>query len=100
MRKMTRYCREDVRLLQKVWGKLRMYHKPKTHAGVMAGRAKWTCAECGSEDVKTSKTLVTTKGTVQKQMRCKNEHCRKYYTISDKSHKEYLEAKYVAKETA
>ena len=91
MNKMIRYCQKDVRLLQKVWGKLAKFEQPKTHAGVLAGGDKWSCGHCGSEDVVRNKKTITAKGTIQHLMRCTK--CGKYHTISEKSYRDYKEAK-------
>jgi hypothetical protein len=86
---MGRYCAGDVAdLLEPVWNKLRVVAKPKTHAGVSVGLEKWTCAHCGDDHVLTSKKRVTAQGTVQWQMKCRK--CGAYYTISDKTHEQYL----------
>lgn len=89
MKKMVKYCKQDVVLLEKVWQKIGAYHAPKSHAGVAQGLGKWTCAHCGCEDVRVSKTRYTTMGTAQKQMRC--GECHKYYTISMTAHEEWKE---------
>jgi hypothetical protein len=88
---MMRYCAQDVRLLEKVWGRLRVITTAKTHAGVIAGRDKWTCAHCGSEHVALDKRRVTAAGTKQFQMRCKK--CFSYYTINEASFGRYEEIK-------
>jgi hypothetical protein len=92
--KMVRYCKRDVRLLEKVWNKLAMYDPPITHAAVFAtgdNTLRWMCPHCASSDVKTSKTRATAKGTVQRQMKCRS--CNRYYVIADTVHKHYLKAK-------
>jgi hypothetical protein len=91
MEKMTTYCGHDVVLLEKVWNKLRLYVQPKTHVGVLAGRDKWTCPHCGSENVSKSKTKVTAAGTVQHQMRCNEDGG--YYTINESAYQAYKLAK-------
>jgi hypothetical protein len=91
MKQMVAYCKEDVRLLQKVWNKLQPFHKDKTHAGVAMGFERWTCPHDGSANVKTNLKRVTAMGTPQFQMQCKD--CGKYYTISGLSHRKYKEAK-------
>lgn len=87
MRKMVKYCKKDVVLLQKVYEAMAGFHRPKTHAGVMKGKEKWTCSHCGSESVKCHNTRTTAAGTLQHQMQCKD--CYKYYTISHKSYVDY-----------
>lgn len=91
MSKMVRYCKKDVQLLERVWERMKPYHKPKTHVGVLSNGYKWTCPWTGSENVKKSKTRVTTAGTVQHQMQSKETGG--YYSINQKSYEEYLEAK-------
>ena len=88
MARMIKYCKRDVYLLEDVWRALSAYHKPKTHAGVAAGRDNWTCPHCASEKVSKSKTRHTTAGTVQHQMRC--GECHRYYSISNKAFQDYL----------
>ena len=91
MRKMTKYCMQDVKVLEDVWHKIKGYHKPKSHAGVLMGGEKWTCPWTGSENVVKSKTRTTAAGTVQHQMQCKDTGA--YYTINDAQFKKYLKAK-------
>jgi hypothetical protein len=91
MDKMIKYCKNDVRVLQRVWEILQRFHKSKTHVGVLEGKPKWTCPHDGSYNVHTRRAKVTAMGTRQFQMQCKD--CGKYYTVSGKSHSKYLEAK-------
>ena len=89
---MVRYNKRDVVRLEQVYDKLAGHVSPKTHVGVLNGHEKWTCAYCGSEDVIVNKTRrVTAAGTIQKQMLCRG--CGRYYSISSKSHVEYLQDK-------
>jgi hypothetical protein len=87
--KMVRYCKRDVRLLEKVWNKLAMYDPPGTHAGVFTrgDQFKWSCPRCSSIAVSKSKTRATAKGTIQHQMQCKS--CGGYYVISNSAFKKY-----------
>ena len=85
---MVDYCKEDVRIVEEVWEKLSPFHTPKTHAGVFEGKPKWSCAHCGSFRTRRNKRRVTAKGTEQHTMVCKD--CKKYYTISDRSYRDYL----------
>lgn len=91
MRKMVKYCKDDVLLLEKVWNKLAPFHAPKSHVGVMQGKEKWSCSRCGSENVNREKERISARGTVSVQMKCKECHC--YYQISLKSAMEYSEHK-------
>jgi predicted PolB exonuclease-like 3'-5' exonuclease len=91
MDKMAKYCKQDVLLLEKVWQRLSRAVNQKTHVGVLAGKGKWTCPHCGSENVKVSKERVTAKGSVQYQMVCND--CGRYFTVSESVYRSYLEAK-------
>ena len=91
MNEMVMYCKKDVELLERVWNKLRSYDTPKSHTGVMEGLERWTCPHCASEEVHVSKTRITPKGMIQKQMQCKD--CHRYYTVANKVYRDYLEAK-------
>jgi len=94
LRKMVRYCKKDVELLQRIWEKLREYDAPATHAAVFeTGNMsdRWMCPYCGSPDVSLSKTRPTPRGIVQRQMQC--GECHRYYTIADSVFKNYLVAK-------
>lgn len=88
LKAMTEYCEYDVQLLEEVYQLMSGFHPVKSHAGVMAGYAKWTCAYCASHNVRRKKRRVTAKGTVQHSMKCND--CNRHYTISDTEHKKFL----------
>jgi hypothetical protein len=89
MAKMVKYCKKDVVLLQRVYEEIAGFHRPKTHVGVATGGEKWTCAYCGSQEVKKHKTTYTAAGTKQHQMQCTK--CHRYYTISHTAFVDYNE---------
>jgi hypothetical protein len=89
MDKMVKYCKQDVRITQKVYEELQSYHNPKTHAGVVEGRDKWSCPECGSEKVRAKGWEVTRTGVRRKLMACMS--CARRYSIPEKTAKEYME---------
>ena len=92
MKKMVKYCKRDVVLLEKVWERLRSYEDASTHVAVAESgdpRDKWKCAHCGSDNVMKSKTRTTAKGSVQHQMRCND--CGRYYSIANNAFRWYLE---------
>lgn len=91
MKRMVKYCDEDVRLTEQVYHRLASYHAPKTHVGVQTGSDRWSCPHCGSEDVKKQKTRITAKGITQHQMQCKD--CGRFYSISNLVFRHYVEAK-------
>lgn len=89
--KMCQYCAHDVILLEKVWDKLKLFVKQKTHEGVMTGKEKWSCPSCGGNNVKKSKTKVSAVGTISHQMQCLNDG--HYFTISESEYQDYKESK-------
>ena len=87
MRRMVKYCKQDVKLLERVWKLVEPYHKPKTHVGALNGKERWTSPYTGSTNVNKSKTRYTTAGTKQHQMLCKDTGG--YYTIPQKIYEDY-----------
>jgi hypothetical protein len=87
MKKMVKYCKQDVNLLERVWKKLEPYHRPKTHVGCANGRDKWTSPYTGSENVVKWSTRVTTAGTKQHQMKCNDTGG--YFNIPQKVYEDY-----------
>jgi predicted PolB exonuclease-like 3'-5' exonuclease len=88
---MVEYCQCDVEILEKVYRKLSEHVNVKTHAGVVAGRDKWTCVRCASKIVHKNKTKITSAGEKRHQMMCGS--CGACYTISAKVFADYQEAK-------
>jgi uncharacterized protein YprB with RNaseH-like and TPR domain len=80
LKEMVTYCKGDVNLLEGVFQRLANYEKPKTHYGVMNGRKKSSCPECGSDDTKIALTRVSAAGVKRVQLQCKK--CGKYHTVS------------------
>jgi len=95
MKKMIKYCKKDVVLLERVWDKLRAYDPAATHAAVNASgnvKDRWMCPHCASSDVFKSKTVVTAMGMKKHQMKCHG--CGRYFTIANNVYNWYVEAKY------
>jgi DNA polymerase elongation subunit (family B) len=88
---MVKYCKKDITELEDVYNEIAPYCVHKSHAGVMAGKEKWSCANCSSERVIKSKTRVTAMGTPQHQMQCKD--CGRYFTISNATFTKWQEEK-------
>lgn len=80
--KMVKYCQEDVRLLEKVYTKLKDHYPHKTHYGVIFGQDRGSCPECGSEDLVKSKRRVMAGGRVMIQYKCKT--CFKTHSKTEK----------------
>lgn len=75
---MIEYCQEDVRLLEKVYNRLKNHTENKTHYGVIINDNKSSCSECGSENIKLAKKRITASGYIRNQYQCKD--CGKYHT--------------------
>lgn len=89
LKTMVDYCEHDVRLLEWVYDRLAVVSPVHTHAGVLAGGAKWTCPSCGSKTVRLSKFRVTGRGTKSYQMRC---GCGRYFTLAEPAYKAFTQA--------
>ena len=90
LKDMVRYCKYDVELLEKVHKRLTEHVPHKTHAGVTAGRDKWSCAHCGSEEVRCNNTRITASGGMMHQMQCRS--CGGMHSVSHKVFQDYQEA--------
>lgn len=69
--RMVRYCQEDVRLLEKVFTRLKNHYPHKTHYGVVFNQDRGSCPECGSEDLVKNKRNIMASGRVMIQYKCK-----------------------------
>jgi len=92
LQRMVRYCKRDVAMLEKVYAKLAPHVSHKTHAGVLAGKDKWSCPACASLEVFVQRGVrVTADGTKRYGMQCKK--CHRSFRISETAHGHFLEAK-------
>jgi transcription elongation factor Elf1 len=89
LKKMVEYCDKDVLLLERVYRKLAPHVEASTHMGVAGAQPRWTCPQCGSEDVIKEKVITTGKGMRKHQMGCKT--CKKSYTVSNAVFNKYLD---------
>ena len=96
LRRMVEYCKEDVRINEKVFHDLNKFHNNKTHVGVVEGRDKWSCPNCASEHVRSSGTEVKLSGAIRHKMKCKP--CGKNYMITENVFQRFREAKYDEKQ--
>jgi DNA polymerase elongation subunit (family B) len=79
--KMVRYCKNDVRILEKVYHAIQNYTKHKVHVGVLNGESKASCPSCGSTNtIKRTKETVTSAGTIKR--RCSCNDCGKWFTVA------------------
>lgn len=84
---MIKYCKQDVILLEKVYNKLSNYITNKVHHGVANGGEKWSCPECGSNEMKLVNKRSSLLGTLRITLKCKS--CGKHHTISETIYKEF-----------
>jgi DNA polymerase elongation subunit (family B) len=90
LEKMITYCKNDVVILEKVHHELVNYIPHKTHYGIVLGNEKYSCPECGSNDLRFSQRRYTAAGTPRIQLQC-NE-CHKYHTVSNSVYEKKLAA--------
>lgn len=96
MRKMVKYAKKDVELLERVWRELSPYHVPKTHVGAHDDDERWTCPWTGTDDVRRYKRQTTARGTPQHEMisGANGGH----YIINDTAYKRFVQHKAEEKE--
>jgi len=73
-KKMVKYSKQDVVLLEKVYDALRPWIKSGTNLGLMVEDGTPTCPKCGSKDVQRRGTTKTNSGHYQRYA-CQNESC-------------------------
>jgi len=92
LREMVEYCKNDVVVVQDYHKWIQSFCNAESHAGAAMGRGRWTCPHDGSENVTKNGSRHTSMGIKKWKMQCKD--CNKNYQISDKVHRDYLEAKH------
>jgi len=97
MDKMTKYCKKDVRLLERAFHKLQPYVEHNQHAGSAAGYGRYSCADCGNDSPNLDKIYYTKAGIPRYSLRCPDLKCRKSWTVSSFVWKQKLEADYKVK---
>lgn len=83
LKKMVKYCKQDVTLLERIHQIMNPYLPAKTHYGVINGKGKVSCPECGSKNTKKNRRMVSPLGTIKQQYVCKD--CGKYHTQTCKN---------------
>jgi hypothetical protein len=83
MQKMLEYCKEDVRLLERVFERMVSYIPVKHNYAVATGGHKADCPECGSSNMKLNQTRVSQAGVKRYQLECND--CGKFHTVSGKT---------------
>ena len=79
---MVKYCQKDVKLLEDVYKKLAPHITPRTHYGVIFGQDRGSCPECGSDELRITRNLISATGLKKIQYRCAT--CGKYHTKTDR----------------
>jgi uncharacterized protein YprB with RNaseH-like and TPR domain len=74
LKKMIKYCQNDVVILEKVYKKLSHHIMSKTHYGVIFGTDRTACPECGSDEYLKHGTRTTTSGLQRQRLQCKTCH--------------------------
>jgi DNA polymerase elongation subunit (family B) len=89
MKEMVVYNRQDIVVTEEVYLRLRKYMGHVTHFGMLKGNEKWTCPNCGGENVELYKTAFTPAGTPQRIMVCKDDGVQ--YKLSNRNYMAFLE---------
>lgn len=89
MKEMVTYNRQDIIVTEEVYLRLRKYMGHETHIGLIQGKEKWSCPNCGGENVELYKTTYTAAGTIQRIMICKDDKVK--FKISNRTYTKYLE---------
>jgi len=89
---MVEYCKNDVVILEKVFDKLRPYSKHKVNYSTLRGGERWECPNCGTPNIRLSKTYTTSAGTIMHSFLCK-DGCRSAYSVNNKVYMDWLQYK-------
>lgn len=85
---MVEYCEEDVRQLEKVYNRLKVWDKPKQHAGTLLFNNKASSPISGSKNLEHVKILSTSGGTKKHIMR--DLSTNRLFEMSDSNYKKWL----------
>lgn len=69
LKKMVKYCKNDVILLEKIFNRASIFFKPKTNMGLIKGTGRFACPRCGSNRVQSNGLRRTLAKTYQR-LRC------------------------------
>lgn len=87
LRRMIRYCKQDVKVLKEIHDKM----LPLIDVVVHKGEERGDCASCGSADMVISNTRKTAAGMVRHQLKCKD--CGRMQSISEKALRDWRAAR-------
>lgn len=77
MKLMLKYNIQDIIVTEQVFLRVNKYMVSPIHIGILKGESKSSCQMCGNTETELIKTTVTTAGTIQRIMKCK-EHGHTY----------------------
>jgi len=89
LKKMVNYNVQDILTTEELYISLRKYFGHKMHFGVFDGENKWTCPNCGTNNISLEKTSFTAAGTVQRFMRCNEDHVQ--FRITNRQYIDFTE---------
>lgn len=81
LKKMVRYCRQDVRLLESVYHKIKIYAPQTIHIGLLKGGDHSCCKACGSPQTRLSGTRIMS--TIRYQCR-RCASCGHYWRTNER----------------
>jgi len=88
LKKMIDYNIGDIITTEELFLTLRPYFNSVMNEAVRQGKPKWCCSTCGSKEVKLDKTIFTEMGTIQRILKCKDNH---QYKVSNKTYQDFLQ---------
>lgn len=77
LRKMVKYCKNDVQLTEDVYNLLEAYGPLKTHEGVAAGKGKESCPKCGSLNTQYRGVAISAVGYKRQRLQC--QECARWF---------------------
>ena len=77
MKKMIRYCMQDVLILERVHQKLKAHDTIRTHFGMILNDDRGSCPECGSNKINRQRIRILASGTKKAQYKCMD--CGRYH---------------------
>ena len=89
LEKMVKYNVGDIVATEELYLKLRKYMNHKIHVGVLLGEEKYTCPNCGGDNIYLYKKTVTPAGTNQYIMKCREDDT--VFKISESIYKKFIE---------
>ena len=71
MEKMTKYCKQDVLVLEAVYNRLEHLANPRTHIGLLCGGSRMSCMQCGHDRLH-KHDIVVTRTAKYRRFKCPN----------------------------